>query len=209
MKTYKRTRFIASMAIVGSLTLSGVTFAATDSQPVTGSSTASSTIERPFLGRNRIASSTLTLFKKSQRKNASPQFTGTSTQAISGIVTAINGNSFTLSRQGFATSTMSMSRMIKNAHASTTPNTHSKIQPHFTPSSIATTTYTVNTTDGTVYMKDGKLDSLTDITVGSFVSVTGTLDKATNTVTALGVHIVDMTKMKANVVNHKVGPKKK
>ena len=203
MKTYKRTRFIASIAIVGSLTLSGVTFAATDSQPITGSSKASSSIERPFLGRNKLASSTLTLLKKSHRKNTSPQFTATNTQAIGGIVTAINGTSFTMSRPGFET------RMNKKLEASTTLNAHSKIRAHVESASTATTTYTINTTDGTVYMKDGKLDSLADITVGSFVSVTGILDKTTNTVTALGVHVVDITKMKANALNHKFVAKKK
>lgn len=53
-----------------------------------------------------------------------------------------------------------------------------------------TITYNVNTTPATVYMKNGKLDSLTDLAVGKMVMVAGTLDVSTNTITATGVNMI-------------------
>jgi hypothetical protein len=50
--------------------------------------------------------------------------------------------------------------------------------------------YIVNTTSSTVFMKNGKLDSLTDLTVGNMVMVAGSLDTNTKVITATGVNVV-------------------
>lgn len=56
--------------------------------------------------------------------------------------------------------------------------------------STSTTTYTVNTSDSTVYMKNGKLDSLSDLTAGQRVMVNGTLDSTMSIINAVGINIV-------------------
>ena len=198
MKTYKRTRIIASLAILSSLTLTGITFAATDTRPVTATSSISRSIgtrqmrsrtgtTTPMWNTKRQGNASTTpgfQFNKHTFASTTPAFdhrSGTSSPAVIGYVTAVNGNSFTVSRPGFTFHG-------KNKNASTT-------------NQIATTTYTVNVTSGTVYLKDGKLDSLTDVTIGSFVAVVGSLDSNTHTVSAFGVHIInDRKKLTSSIL---------
>jgi len=180
MKTYKRTRIIASLALLSSLTLTGVTFAATDVHPTKTNSSISRSIGARNM-KSRTATSTQA-FKKRENASNTPQLShrsATSTPTVVGTVTAITSNSFTVVRAGHPQFTIN----ARGKSASTTPV---RIIP-----ATATTTYTVNVTSGTTYMKNGKLDSLTDVTVGSFVTITGTLDVNTNTITALGVHLID------------------
>lgn len=50
-------------------------------------------------------------------------------------------------------------------------------------------TLVVRTSSSTVYMKDGKLDSLSDLMAGMTVAVTGTRAKDSHTISATSVHI--------------------
>lgn len=159
MKTYKRTRIIASLAILSSLTLSGVTYAATNTHPNRDTNSISRHAET--IGREGSDPSKR---RKQGNQNA------TNTPALIGVVASVNGSIFTVNRAPF-----------KFHEHETAPSTESN----------ATTTYTVTVTDGTTYMKNGKLDSLVDVIPGAFVAVTGILDKTTNSITALGVHIMD------------------
>ncbi len=90
--------------------------------------------------------------------NGSPHF--------GGIITALNGSSFTIS---------SMTRGQKGA-------------------TNGTVTYTVTTTSSTVFMKNNTLDSLSDLAVGQRVMITGTLDTASNVISAAGVNLMTMKK---------------
>ena len=172
MKHYKRTRIIASLALLGSLTFGGPALAATDAQTTTYTT---SSVSRPLGNRGvreRLATTTEETrtharnksgkgAKNGNRKNG----TATSTPRFMGTVTSVNGSSFTIERSAFG---------YKNA----------------TNTPAITEIYTVNTTSGTVYMKDGQLDSLADVVNGVHVKVTGILDSTTGISTAQGVNVV-------------------
>ena len=92
MKTYKRTRIIASIAILGSLALTGISFAATDTQ-ASSTSAVSRTISLRSL-KARTATSTTTYKKRSSSRHSPTVHTS----SVRGIVQTINGNSFTIVR---------------------------------------------------------------------------------------------------------------
>jgi len=84
------------------------------------------------------------------------------TPHIVGTITAVNGSSFTI--QGYT--------------------------PHVNGSATTAVNYTVTTSAGTVFMKNKQLDSLSDLTAGQKVVVSGTIDSTNNTIAAKGVHVI-------------------
>ena len=173
MKHYKRTRIIASLALLSSLTFGGSVLAATDAQVTTY---ATSSVSRP-LGIHGIRERTATTTEETRllhrtkggKSSHKKLGTTTSTPRFVGTVTSVNGNSFTIERSSFD----------GRKNATSTPT--------------ITKTYIVNTTSGTVYMKDGQLDSLADVINGAHVKVIGILDSTTGIIMAQGVNV--MTKV--------------
>ena len=146
MKQYKRTRIIASLAILSSLTLTGAAFAATTTPDITGIHSVLHATKNPDIKD-----------RKQNRAKSGKKGVASSTPRFMGSITAVNGSVFSLQSKAWRTT--------------------------------ATTTYTVNTTNSTVFMKDGSLDSLNDLAAGQSALVTGTLDTTTNIITATGVNV--------------------
>jgi hypothetical protein len=90
-----------------------------------------------------------------------------------GKVTAVNGTSFTIKGNGM------FSGFKKGQSVS----------------------FTVKTDSSTVFKKDGKTASLSDITAGVVVTVSGTIDAASSTISANSVNIM-------TTIKHQVQPKK-
>ena len=168
MKKYKRTRIVASLAVISSLAFSSTTFGATISPISLGNRVKEPT--HSFTPRNmRMAengSSTPAFDKKRYRTQKSTSKGGKrdTNHSISHFMGSITG----LDESGF-----SLQKMFRGPEASTTP-----------------VIYHVITSSTTVYMKDGKLDSLTNLALGQNVVVTGTFDATTTTLTANGVDII-------------------
>ncbi|MEK7641725.1 MAG: hypothetical protein AAB365_01905 [Patescibacteria group bacterium] len=163
MKKYKRTRIIANLAVMGSLAWSSTTFAASTTPVTWGTRVKDNTnisISRPT--RERPASSTPEFRKKKERGDAVRLKQGVMSLKHVGEVVSLNADGFMMRRGAYG------------RHASST----------------AQSTYVVATSASTVYMRDGKLDSVTDLAPGARVLVTGTLDAATATITAEGINIL-------------------
>jgi Domain of unknown function (DUF5666) len=166
MKKYKKTRMIVSVALLSSLALANVAFAADETtdfldrtpagvtQEATHSSSSTALFGTGKLGYPKtLKVADRTKGAKNKAKHKLNKATGTSTRPFFfGKVTAVSGTGFTIKKR--------------------------------------TSTLTVKTTDGTVYMKDGNLDSSADIVVGATAMVKGTFDKTSETVTASGIDIL-------------------
>lgn len=63
--------------------------------------------------------------------------------------------------------------------------------------STSADSFSVSTNDATVFMKNGKLDSIADVAVGSHAIVTGAIDPAAHAIAAAGVNIFEPMKKKA------------
>ncbi|MDB5258813.1 MAG: hypothetical protein JWO73_21 [Candidatus Taylorbacteria bacterium] len=210
MKKQKRSRskLIVSVALLSSLAMTNIAFASNDlsrttagtrsqmSQHEISTSTATSSksfdrvkrdgknlkIKKPgksgkpgpvpwtFPGN---ASTTRPIAPRITREHAG--MTATSTRDFVGKITAVNGSSFTLEKRGRMPHVPGIASSTASAMAPAAP-----------------TSLTVTTSDGTVYMKNGKLDSSAEIVVGAYVIVKGVLDEATKTIAAKGVHVIDM-----------------
>jgi hypothetical protein len=164
MKKYKRTRIIANIAVMGSLAWSSTTFAATSTPITWGNRVKENTdisISRPIRAHAEATSTPET--KKRKMRAATVRLKHDMLPAkYPGTIISLTTSGFTISKSNFG------------LHASST-----------TP-----ITYNVTTSTSTVYMKDGKLDSATDIISGQHVIVTGPIDITTATITATGVNII-------------------
>jgi hypothetical protein len=87
-----------------------------------------------------------------------------------GTVSAINGSSFTISIKG-------------RQHATTTP--------------AVAASFTVNTTSSTTFKEGGQASSLSSLTIGQYVAITGTKDAAAETIDASKVNILTVTSTRA------------
>jgi hypothetical protein len=167
MKKKKLAVFIASGTMVGSLLLGGNAYAATERS-----------IPAQVRGQNTEYS------RNSRKQNTSAKKTSgmrhlmsTSTPRFVGTIQTINGSSFTI-----------LGMMQWNNHPFAFKNGKMSPKPAF--ASSTTIAYTVNTSDATVYMKNGKLDSLNDLAIGQRVMITGTLDSTMSIVQAKGINII-------------------
>ncbi len=165
MKKYKRTRIIANLAVMGSLAWSSTTFAATSTPVTWGNRVKDNTnisITRPTRARDGAITSMEGFRRKKDRGNTIRAKEGVMSLRHGGEISSVTSSGFTLTRPDWA------------RHASST-----------LPSTI-----TVTTSDATVYMKDGKLEEIGDLSTGQHVLVTGELDTATMTISASGVNLI-------------------
>ncbi len=107
-------------------------------------------------------------FKGFNKKMLAPRNATSTSPHVIGTVTSVSGNGFTI-----------------------------ESRRHNKTASTASDSFSVSTTDATVFMKNGKLDSISDVAIGSYTIVTGAIDQSAHTIAASGVNIFEPMKKKA------------
>ncbi len=168
MKKYKRTRIVASLAVISSLAFSSTTFGAT--MPI---SFRDRVREPGFASTSRsmrmgIESSSTTPEFDKRRFRTQKSANNSGKRDFNNLFSRFMGTIVDVSSTGF-----SLQKTFRGPSVSSSP-----------------AIYDVKISDATVYMKDGVLNSSSDITIGQHVMVTGTFDATHTTLTATGVNII-------------------
>ncbi len=170
MKKKKIASIIAGGTLVGSLMLSGNAYASTDTVNSRGFGHQNMSQNTEYPRRNKGANKQSNNFREQIEINT-PRFIGT--------IQSINGSNFTIT---------GAQKWNKHAYPFNKTNINSS-----GIISNSTSTYTVNTSNSTVYMKDGKLDTLNDLSIGQRVMIAGSLDSTMSYINANGINRITGT----------------